>query len=272
MATFVVGTGSAVTSWAGNNNQYLVGDPVAAYGFTVSVTADAFDSTPLGSTVVTQDLGLYSWTAQIVARYSPAAIGNLAGITYATGYVANAQGYTLNLAWAPNDVTPFGTAAGKVFAPGLLKWGGSYECLYDDTTVGVMPVTGASGSATFTLVTEASEDHELEGDIHTVGIANAAQVGQSATHNVTFEGNGDLTATGDDGSNTTWTNSLFKYWEDNASGVVGIAATGSLVLTAASGVTWTGDAFPSAIQIVQRIGQPLTVNITAQGTGALTPA
>jgi hypothetical protein len=42
------------------------------------------------------------------------------------------------------------------------------------------------------------------------------------------------------------------------------------VLTAHSGRTYTGDAFPSSIALNVAVGQPVTVNITAQGSGDLT--
>jgi hypothetical protein len=272
MAIKIIDAGT-VTSWAGNNNTNLIDNASAPPEFTLAVNSDSFPTTAFGS-VTAEDFanGLYSWTASIASRLEPFSAGGGGLVTYADGYTDNVKAWSMTMNWAALESTVFDSAGtstieSKSFTPGLLNWSGTYTAILDDTTALSLPEPGTRGTATFKIVEDGANDQTLAGTVITTSVSAPVRVGRLSEVSIGYQGAGALTAAGTGGS--TWANNFFDYWIANNSGVLQIPATGELVLTAHSGRTYTGDAFPSSIALNVAVGQPVTVNITAQGSGDL---
>jgi hypothetical protein len=273
MAIKIIGAG-AVTSWAGNNNTNLIDNASAPPEFTLAVNSDSFPTTAFGS-VTAEDFanGLYSWTASIASRLEPFSAGGGGLVTYADGYTANVKAWSMTMNWAALESTVFDSAGtstieSKSFTPGLLNWSGTYTAILDDTTALSLPEPGTRGTATFKIVEDGANDQTLAGTVITTSVSAPVRVGQLSEVSIGYQGAGPLAATGTSGS--TWTANFFDYWiAQGGDRHIGLPATGELVLTAHSGRTYTGDAFATSIALNVAVGQPVTVNVTAQGSGDL---
>jgi hypothetical protein len=278
MAVFVV-NGVVPTSWAGNNNGILIGVGTGAgvkhREASLSIDAGSNDTTAFSAAAAftSSITGLRGSSVQFSGRWEPANNSNSIAITYTNGYIANLRRLTMNISYAVQEstVSDGSGVVARSYLPGLYTVRGQYECFVDDTTAIVLPGSSTSGSATFKFIENSSDDHTAAGTIRSTVANIGMAVGNIPTITYDYEFESAVTFAGEtDGSTGTYHSSPFKYWIDSASGVLGTSATGSLVLTAATGRTYTANAFPAAINIEAVVGQPLGITVNAQISGNVT--
>lgn len=259
---------ASLTSWAGT---HIDVSKLAVESMSISESAEFFDTTQLGVAYRTAAPGLRSATASINARWPSAPVTGDAGSIVLTdeSYYNDQAGddamigvvsYTLNMNWPSLEDTSFDTSSGwKSFCPGELSWGGTIELRLDDTEplVNTIGAGGASLTAVFTL----SASHTFAGEIWITGQDQSASINSLNTQSFTFEGTGELTAAG----------------TDNFIAAGGVPdgddlAAGTLAGAYASGRTFSGSAFPTSVSLVVPKSGLITVNTSAQFTGALTKA
>ena len=223
--------------------------------------------------------GIYTWQVDLEALWPRATprLGNSGFITFGTaGYATNMLRYNLNItsevhAWVPLTGSVVKTPYAR---PGVGSWGGSYTALVDATTsINAGPDPGdmgtAAGTATFKL-TEDGTDPTLAGAIVVTGWEVEAQRGNQTEIRYDFVGTGDLTAVaGSSLANILPARVAFPFdWDADSDGV----PDGTLTCTAVTGKTYSGPAFISSIALTCDPSQPIQVNVTAQGAGALAVA
>lgn len=255
-----VGYSGLVTSWASNTQ--LISTGAAPASFTLTESADAFPATVMGASLLANSnlKGLRSWTVGIEAIRPTALTGHQATIAFAPGYVANCTAFDVSFNAAAFESTIMGatdtTNRWKQFLPGLISWSGSYSCLVDDTTATVSPA-GTSEPAAMTLTV--STGLSFAGSVFTTGATRSVNTQGISTIQYSFVGNGNVTVTG----------ATLPF---AAASSIAIPVAGSLVLTAASGRTFTGSAFWNSVRMQTPVAGQITTSITAQGSGALTIA
>lgn len=278
----------SVGSWGseGEDRYHLTngGTPSTATGvafnaFTVREEADEHDSTAWGdaggSVSKTTMAGLYSWTAELqgLAPRSDIKLG-LGLVTFASGYTALLDAFTLDMAWGVRKFKPFAASpTGYWLArPIDFSWSGTFEGDLSPTT-SISPVTAINlkgAAATFKLCEDAAADPSFTGNIVVKSVEVVAQRGNVQRVRIAYSGSGALTVV----AGTNIPNILpagaigLPAWDTNEDGV----PDGDLVLTGASGKTYTGPAFISAIRLGVNSSTPISVSVTAQGAGALTIA
>lgn len=124
-------------------------------------------------------------------------------MTFASGYVANCNAWTVTLNGEELGISALGNEwAGWI--PGLRDWSGTFNCLIDssvlssvvgstDPTMGNLNFGTAAAAAIFVFEDHAStgEDGSLKGNIIVTGAEMSAQItGQPNTINLTFRGDG----------------------------------------------------------------------------------
>jgi len=117
--------------------------------------------------------------------------GSLGSVTFATGYAANVNKWTIKYSSAAEDVTDFvdGAAGNRSFIPsGIKEWSGSYGAVLDGTTKLVAP-GAAAATATFTATTGRTYGGSII--VTTVDIGEV-EVGKAIPVAVTFQGSGAL--------------------------------------------------------------------------------
>lgn len=248
------------------------GDPagtISPYSASLAVTHPVLDTTAFGSSIVSRSkiLGLGSWTGNIVGHWHTGAfsagIGSL--VSLQTSYDLNIQGYNLTIT---SDALQYKVLGDSWFAnaPGLVTWNATIDALIDSTTAVSLGAAGDTGetvtltidddtagtgtnpSFTGTCVISSVSPNVVQGDLNRVSI--------------TIEGTGDLTSVvGNDNGYTVF-----------PAGVVGPSAATEIVVTAATGRTYTGDFLWNSISLRASPGELVDVTIAGVGTGALTPA
>ena len=266
MAPTIGLTGLISSSDTGKPLHYLINSGTDPYSATLNIAGESFDTTPFASTTpvaVNYISGLQSWSGSFGGRFPAggAASGHLGNVTFASGYATNVRGWTITASVQAHDVTAqSGTAPTWMdYQPGLYSYSGSYECLVDDTTA-ISSCT--SGSATFRISTESTNDNELSGSIVVTGVAVNGQVGDKWSVTVSFVVNGNLSADGDSSLFNVDSAGTPDELETPEATAISIRVSGSRV--------YSGDAFETGWTISSTIGSQVSVSVNFQGTGALT--
>lgn len=262
-----------VTSWAGTFVSDLIATSNSPAVFTLNQTVDTFDVTRFvatsgGARIGRNIPGLRSWNGTISCQLAVPHIGNTGLVTYGSGYVAQVKGFNLTLAADMADTTVFASTdpTWKSFTPGLVRWNGSYDAFVDSAT----PPHGAGltaepAAATFSLVDDAggSVDKIIGGNIITQSMGLSVAPGAINTVKYAFIGDDQPTVTG------TYVGAIAT---DTAGPTYAITTplAGALVLQSYTSQTFSGSAFWTSISFKCEVGQPITVDINFQGTGALT--
>lgn len=260
----VTGLTGEVDSWSGTFNAALLA-LLAPAEFSLDMTGADLDTTAFNTSAGSQAIvethipALREWRGSFSGSQATATNGILGGVSGAS-YTNNVRAWDITLEASDLDTTVFNTSASwKTFAPGLVRWSGSYEALVDDTTSIAIPDASAQ-SATFTLTTS----NTWAGSIFTTGAQVTSRVGDLAVVRYSFRGSGHITVTGSAAVMT-------------ATSTQATPAAGSLVLMAkdnngSSDVKYTGSAFWTSIAVSNRVGEELKATVGFRGTGALTPA
>lgn len=257
-------TDSLAASQTGRDLYTILGEGTGGgkpYQANLQVNFPAIDTTAFASglTSATSIADIGSWTGTINMRFpNPTAKTGAGGlVTFSNGYAVLVDQWSMNIAVAALDATSFASTppTWRSFIPGLISASGSYAGGVDSSTALTM---GASGSATFRLSDESGTDNTLAASIFYTGINPSIPVGgrNAVAHN--YQVSGAITAAGD--------TPLFP------SGALGTPDTTEIVVTAASGRTYTGFCFLTSLAASVAIGSAIDITVGIQGTGALTPA
>lgn len=266
MASFV-GVNGAVTSWA-NNTQFITtgSEPIE---FDLNMEGLEFDTTAFAAAGISTYInGLSSWAGQIRQRLKTAQTGDAGLVEWtstAGNYATNIKRWSLAVEVDPHETTAFATTppTARTFIPGKLRWGGEFDGYLDGTTAATQPVYSATTNpATLTLrLRDLATDDALSGSAFTTRAPISVSPGGVATIGYSYRGSGNLTQ-----STPTSGTTVFP------TGAVAIPTAGSLVLTAASGRTYTGSAFWTRVTIENAVNEMAAVTIDFQGSGVLTIA
>jgi hypothetical protein len=245
--------------------------------------------TSQGDTAVRNRAMLKSWTGTINLRYprTTRTLGNNGTLTWASGgYSAYVQDYSLNVQAAALDYTSM-TQSDKTFRyfrPSLLVgFSGTFNALFDAavTLPGTeSPATAPSSYAALTLklIEDGANDPTLSGNAFISQIGHTMNMGTSELQRLAFSFMGDGALTATPGTN------FAALWPPNAGGsptAIGqptwdINGDGTpdqtIVVTAASGRTFTGDCFWTSVAVNVPMTGLIDVTVGIQGTGPYTLA
>lgn len=247
-------------SVAGASDLKDIIDAMASHTAILTTVTDNADVTAFASTppvAASTAIGISQWSITVTAHFPiNAAFGKCGDVTFANGYVVGVDTWAMALSCAVFDTTAFAASCPTFasFAPGLLTGSGSWECNLDSSTS--IAGSGTSGSATFRMTDETTVDNTLAASIHSIQETASVAIGSKNRVGYNFVTNGDITAAGD--------STLFP------AGTIAKPDTTEVVMRAASGKTYTGDAFWSNVGISVPIRGLISVTMTLQGTGTLT--
>ena len=240
-------------AWASTNDTFLA--LFRPKSVTINATGLELDTTGFTGSLVVRDWinGIREWTGTLECELAAPISGHVGTITFASGYVANANAYTMDLSVTELDVTPFApTARWKTYIPSIWGWNGTYSCYIDDTTA--LKTAGTpdpSASATFTV--NSTGTNTLAGSIQITGASKNAAVGTASNVTYNYRGDGQLTAAGSANIYTA--------------GTLSIPATSVMTVTWHSGRTWAGSCFLTGISLSTGVGQSARATLTVRGTG-----
>lgn len=253
------GATGLVTSWAGTGNSQLISTGNSPMRFRLSTNADEFDSTAFAASLVARTYlkGMRQWGGTIEGRRPTAITGAGSSVSFSAGYVINMQEFDITLRASETDVTPMGDADTQALwsthIPGIIEIEASWTSKVDDTTAVTAPANSSEpATATFTIssgVTIACSGFTTSQEID-------AEPGRPPIVAYTMRGSGNITTVGA-------TNIL------TAAAAVPIPVAGSLVLQAATGRTYTGDAFWTEVNLRSASREQVLQSVTFRGTGDL---
>jgi hypothetical protein len=265
---------AASVAWTGYTGLYASPGYIKPYQFSIDVQGGTIRTDGFGGSAVITQTNVaqpYSWTASFTSRSPNTPNSGYSGsVAWSAGnYATNVRDWTLDIRWTEKQVTAF-DGSGVVahsFIPLLASWGGTFSGYIDGTTALALPTTPGATLATLTLKAlenGGGTDDTLAGSALATRMGGNAGVDQGGEFSYSFEGSGTLTAAGDNyGANSS---GIF----DDGAGTLVTPTAGQLTLTAASGRTYVGDAFPTGLSWRAGVDSGLEVVTTVRGTGALT--
>lgn len=259
-----IGASGLVSSWAGTDNTAIV-TGLGEHTANLTMTSGPLDRTQYGASLAAMSAGatLRSWSGTISGRLMTSSVpqvGNLGSVAISNAadtYVTNVRAWRGTFQAIELDSTVYGSPASigwRSFRAGLVKFSGTYEALVDDTTDLELTYAPDTTLRTLTLTLNTGNTLAFEAVVHDLGLT--IPVGDLNVVTYGFESNGNITAAG--------TGSVFT------AGTLAIPAAGSLIFQAATGQTYTGDAFPTSISIDHAPNKYIDIDVAFRGTGALT--
>lgn len=268
--TVVNGLAGKVTSWSGYTA--LIGTLAKPLGITLDMQGGNSDKTGFGSSgviVKANNPTLRSYLARIQGYFLNAGPvnGSTGLITFASGFVAHAHAFTLEITWDEEQYAVFNGSGVDdwSYAPLLASWRGTWTTYLDSDTAfsDIDGATDSSAAATFKLF-ENTVDDTLAGNIIVTGGPVQVPVNGLPTLQYSFMGDGQLTAAG-----TVLGVTGTGIFDDSAKTLV-TPTPGSLVWQIAASRTVTATAFPNRVAIGCQIGQTTTLDIDARISGGIT--
>lgn len=264
----ILGYTGTVQTWPTGINAYLAATGQEPAELQIEIEADELDTTTfVGSTGQKAHIpGLRNWRVTWRSYLKAISHGTNGLVTYtgspAGGYVTNLNAFRVEVVRPALDVTTFGSSTYRTFFPGLIEWGGEYSGFQDDTADISQPGDLALEPATIRLKYQevsVTDDGWLTGSAFTTRTNPSSKPSEVNPVSYTFRGTGDLT-------------------QQAPTSGVGVFPTGAIAQTALdtltvlthTGQTFAGSAFWSNVTINCRVGELVEVNVTAQGSGALT--
>lgn len=251
-----------------------VGSDVA----TLTLESNEYDATtPTGSAVSmrTMNSGLRTGTVAFTGLWPRATnpLGLSALIAYGSGYVKHVKGFTINIQFPEIDITTATNSSStwrKWMPGGTGTWSGTYNCLADNATAMSLPTTGTAGAATFTLADYGGTDPTLTGNITAPRLTQTVKIGAESLGVYSFSGSGALTQTAGTGVGITAASGAIAKpsWDLDGDGV----ADNTMVLTVASGRTYTFPAFWTNLSLTWQMDQPVQVSGTLRIADTVTVA
>jgi len=280
---------AAMTSWGDATSTvdycyHLVTTAALVNSINLTITADALEVTGTGATSRRTRNGLRSWMFSGDAFFprTAAKVGSQGSVTFASGDVLWVDGFDLNISWDEYEITRFGQsdATWKEFKPGLFpKISGTFTGFMDSGTAVSPPIafTGSSAAATFKVTEDGTDDNVFTGNINLQEVATTANITsgelQRKTYKFDWDGAFTTKSTGTPGINlfpasTAGVALAQTTWDKDGDGV----ADRTVVLTAATGRTFTGYAWLKSVALSVRANQLIKASYTGRGSGVLTIA
>lgn len=260
-----VGLTGQVTSWgAGGSFTALMLALLKPATFSVEMSADELDTTGYNAgaaTVMSKIQGLRGWSGSFSGPLAVPTNGILGLVaTAGTGYVKNAKSWNFSMRCSPLETTawPLTAVGGRTFSPSLVEWGGSFDCLVDDTTV--LTVPGAEVLSTDTLTLTLGTGVTLAGKAFTSAASVGSSVGGLQEVSYTFVGTGEVTSVG--------STNIIPAASSIATPVAGTIELGLYSTTR----KLSGSAFWTEISVRVSPDGVNQCTVSFQGSGALTPA
>jgi hypothetical protein len=251
---------------------------------TLNLEANEIDITGnAGSTITMMEMatGLLSGTIDfggIWPRAAGAATGITSSVAYGSGgYVQYLDSWNIDITWPEVEITSQGGTARqyrKYMPGGIGTWGGSYTCKADNATPPVAPGIAASTTGTFKMGEGGTDDPTLSGSILTPRLVQRIKIGDVSVLTYTFKGTGELTQKAGTSlpgllyTGTTATAITKPTWDIDSNGV----ADNTVVLTAATGRTFTGPAFWTKLSLAWKMDDVVRVTGTLRFAGDVTIA
>lgn len=227
--------------------------------------------------------GLRNATAEITGLYpktitaGPAAttprLGNSSLLTLA-GYANLVDEFNLDIDWGEDKITSGdGTTIGweRYMPSGIVRWRGSFTARHLNNAVPALPTAVNVGgiAATFKLTEDGGSDPSFTGNVIVPrsGFEVAARGGQMRVR-YDFIGDGDLTGT----AGSTLPAMLAAAaivppdWDKDGDGTPDVQC----VFTTYTSMTYTAYAYPKALSISAKVGEPLTAKVTLRISDAIT--
>lgn len=249
----------------------------------IKMQSDTGIITAQGDTAVRNRAMLKSWQATVNMRYPRATrqMGNNGTLTWASGgYSAYVLDYSLNVQAAALDYTSMSQSdkTFKYFRPSLLVgFSGTFNASFDAavTLPGTeSPATAPSSYAALTLklLEDGASDPALAGNAFISQIGHTMNMGTAELQRLAFSfmGDGALTATAGSTLPCLWPAGTIGQptWDINGDGT----PDQTIVVTAASGRTFTGTCFWTSVSVNVPMNGLIDVTVGLQGTGPYTLA
>lgn len=202
---------------------------------------------------------LRTFGVSIEAYSATPVMGVTGGIAYAgSQYDTNIFDWELTLNQQVQETTDFNiSSAWRTFDDGLQDWMGAYSGFIDSSTA-IDNITEVTASPTLgTLTLTISSGNTMAGTVFTRSLSAAVRVDDRNIVRYEFRGSSNLTVVGSD-----------AVIAANSGTMVALPG-GEMVITAASGRTYTGTVIPTSLNIRVAQGEITRIRATGQGTGAL---
>lgn len=249
----------------------------------IQMTSETGVITSQGDTAVRNRAMLRSATGTLRLRYprTTRQIGNNGTLTWASGgYSAYVQDYSLNVQATALDYTSMSQSdkTYRYFRPSLLVgFSGTFNALFDAavTLPGTeSPATAPSSYAALTLklIEDGANDPTLSGNAFISQIGHTMNLGSADLQRLAFSfmGDGALTAAAGSTFAALWPTGAIGQptWDINGDGT----PDQTIVVTAASGRTFTGTCFWTSVSVNVPMAGPIDVTVGLQFTGPWTLA
>lgn len=277
MAYQTTGIEAALTSWGASGSLYeTMLSRIRVREARLNITGGAEDISAINSGNFTVLSGMRGWTLSVRAMaFANGVLGNVGFVSLSTGYATHVKGWRATVeTTAVHETTPFRSSAGgasptwQEFRPDVgVRVTGSYTAGVDDATAISLPTAPQGSAPTLTLYYGNGATPETLATSAVIQPVNiSAARGSLSQVEMNFTGSGALTTAGTASLLGSGTFAGFPWSQ-------GGTAVGPVVLTLASGRTWTGaDSFLRSIAFTVTMGRPVEVALEIQGTGSLTPA
>lgn len=259
-----IGVTGQVTAASGTWNTLLA--RMSPASVTLTQTGGEADSTEFASSppAIPRSYlpGLRTFGVSLEAYSATPVLGVTGGLAYAGAqYDTNIFDWELTLNQQVQETTDFAiSAAWRTFTNGLQDWMGAYSGFIDGTTA-IDNITEAAAAPTLGALTlTISSGNTLAGTVFTRSLSAAIRVDDRNIVRQEFRGSSNLTVVGTDAVLAA------------NSGTMVVLPSGTMVITAATGRTYTGAFIPTSLNIRVAQGEITRIRASGQGTGALTIA
>lgn len=262
-----------ITSW-GSGSDFVA--KLASYNafdtFTLNLSGTTFDATPFATSYRATGKGLNTLTVSMdgFPKHPSGSIpfmGQYGLITYASGYVANAFAWDLDIEREVAPVTGFLTSPSRwtTSAVGRVSWSGKYQCYRDDTTTPAgTNLTAESASASLTVVSGAG-GRVFSGSIISNSVGIPVKVGSVVVDSYSFSGTGALVNTG--------TATVCCYPADADGSALAARETNktlTLELVGSGSMPIAGTAQWTKISIKNKVDEPVRITVDTVFSGSVT--
>lgn len=267
MALTTVGLDGLLSAAGSTDMSFIIGTGIKPYRANIDLVIETFDNTGLANpspVAVGKTPGVKSWTGGFSGRFPKAspASGHEGLVTYSSGYVLGCHGWGITASAQSWLNTGFAEPppTWHEYLSGLYTFTGFFDVRIDDTTA--LSSVGTSGSATFRLSKESTNDNELSGTIITTSRGTPIEVGGIPVVRYTFDVDGNLSVDGD--------SPLFDVAVAGTPDALVRPQSTAITLTANGDIDYTGNAFLTGWSVNCAVGSIVDVSGTFRGTGALT--
>lgn len=288
MAIVTAATG-LVTSWGDGSgspvptNTHMVGstnsNPATV---TLNINAPEADVTAFAASLNSRSYipTLYDWTVNIHCQMKPATLGSAGLISFSgTGFIPNdggtpklglnVGGYTIEGNYYVSPPVTAQAASAPVcqsYVPGIFDWKATVKAWLDGTIPLVLPGLTPAAIA-LKIAEDGATDPGFSGTGMAVSVGAPVKVGEVTEISYGLRGTGDLSV---QAGASTW--AAWWFSSTTTPAAITVPNAGTLLWQASTGRTFSGSAFMTGWKVNCMLDEPVTLDITARGTGALTTA